>query len=73
VPTGSPDYVYAPFEVPPGVRESGVTYTYDHPPVPTGIPGNALDIGLFDERGAGPGGEGFRGWSGSARGVLRPR
>ena len=30
--------------------------------------GNVIDIGLFDPRGARfPGGEGFRGWSGSAR------
>ncbi|MCS0600331.1 CehA/McbA family metallohydrolase [Streptomyces sp. LP11] len=64
---GSPDYVYLPFEVPPGTREVRVSYTYDKPPTPPGTPGNALDIGLFDERGTEPGGDGFRGWSGGAR------
>lgn len=64
---GSPDYVYLPFEVPPGIRELRVSYTYDKPPVPPGTPGNALDIGLFDRRGTELGGRGFRGWSGGAR------
>jgi predicted metal-dependent phosphoesterase TrpH len=64
---GSPDYVHLPFEVPPGTAELKVSYTYDTPPVPAGTPGNALDIGLFDERGTGLGGRGFRGWSGGAR------
>lgn len=41
-----------------------VSYSYDKPAVPPGTPGNALDIGLFDERGVEAG---FRGWSGSAR------
>ncbi|MEW2284870.1 CehA/McbA family metallohydrolase [Streptomyces sp. NPDC047841] len=64
---GSPDYVYLPFEVPPGTREVKVAYTYGTPPVPPGAPGNALDIGLFDPRGTELGGRGFRGWSGGAR------
>ncbi|MFE0512982.1 CehA/McbA family metallohydrolase [Streptomyces sp. NPDC058964] len=67
LPPGSPDYVYVPVEVPPGVSEFRVSYTYDRPTVPPGTPGNALDIGLFDERGTELGGEGFRGWSGGAR------
>ncbi|MFJ4620091.1 CehA/McbA family metallohydrolase [Streptomyces sp. NPDC088812] len=67
LPTGSPDFVYVPVEVPPGVRELRVAYTYDRPSVPAGTPGNALDIGVFDERGTELGGEGFRGWSGGAR------
>ncbi|WP_436842501.1 CehA/McbA family metallohydrolase [Streptomyces flaveolus] len=67
---GSPDYVYLPFEVPPGIRELRVSYTYGKPPVPPGTPGNALDIGLFDRRGTEPGGRGFRGWSGGARGEF---
>lgn len=67
LPTGSPDYVYLPVEVPRGVRELRVAYTYDRPSVPTGTAGNALDIGIFDERGTDLGGEGFRGWSGGAR------
>ncbi|MGW0766657.1 CehA/McbA family metallohydrolase [Streptomyces sp. NPDC002676] len=61
---GSPDYVYVPVEVPPGITELRVSYSYDKPAVPPGTPGNALDIGLFDERGVEAG---FRGWSGSAR------
>lgn len=64
---GSPDLVYLPVEVPEGVRRIDVSYTYDRPDVPAGTPGNALDIGVFDERGTDPPGEGFRGWSGGAR------
>ncbi|MFE7167091.1 CehA/McbA family metallohydrolase [Streptomyces sp. NPDC057616] len=67
LPTGSPDFVYVPVEVPSGVREIKVAYTYDKPAVPAGTQGNALDIGIFDERGTEPGGRGFRGWSGGAR------
>lgn len=64
---GAPDFVYLPVEVPSGVREIAVSYTYDKPQVPAGTPGNALDIGLFDERGTALGGRGFRGWSGGFR------
>ncbi|MFF7448399.1 MULTISPECIES: CehA/McbA family metallohydrolase [unclassified Streptomyces] len=67
LPTGSPDFVYVPVEVPSGVREIRVAYTYDRPAVPAGTAGNALDIGIFDERGTELGGRGFRGWSGGAR------
>ncbi|WP_369235380.1 CehA/McbA family metallohydrolase [Streptomyces sp. R21] len=67
LPTGSPDFVYVPLEVPHGVRELHVAYTYEKPSVPAGTAGNALDIGLFDERGTELGGAGFRGWSGGAR------
>ncbi len=67
LPVGSPDYVYLPVEVPRGVAEFAVSYTYGRPPVPPGAQGNALDIGLFDERGTALGGRGFRGWSGGAR------
>lgn len=67
LPTGSPDFVYVPVEVPSGVREIKVAYTYDRPSVPAGTVGNALDIGIFDERGTELGGRGFRGWSGGAR------
>jgi hypothetical protein len=62
---GGPDWVYLPVEVPAGVGELAVRYRYDRPATPPGVTGNALDIGVFDERGAGP--EGFRGWSGGAR------
>ena len=67
LPTGAPDFVYLPVEVPRGVREIAVSYTYDKPAVPSGTPGNALDIGIFDERGTAPPGHGFRGWSGGFR------
>lgn len=60
LPPGSPDFVYVPVDVPAGVRELRVSYGYDRPAVPAGTPGNALDIGLFDERGTELGGEGFR-------------
>ena len=57
---GAPDWVYVPVQVPGGVREIAVEYAYDRPAPPAGRPGNALDLGVFDE-------EGFRGWSGGAR------
>jgi predicted metal-dependent phosphoesterase TrpH len=59
---GGPDWVYLPVEVPAGVAELAVRYRYDRPATPPGVPGNALDIGVFDERG--PGGSGGPpGWS----------
>ncbi|MEV6538623.1 CehA/McbA family metallohydrolase [Streptomyces sp. NPDC051665] len=67
LPTGSPDFVYVPVEVPTGVAEIKVAYTYDKPSVPAGTQGNALDIGIFDQHGTDLGGRGFRGWSGGAR------
>ncbi|WP_447039135.1 CehA/McbA family metallohydrolase [Streptomyces sp. DSM 118878] len=67
LPPGAPDFVYLPVEVPHGVRELHVAYTYEKPSVPAGTQGNALDIGVFDERGTDLGGRGFRGWSGGAR------
>ncbi|WP_369366321.1 CehA/McbA family metallohydrolase [Streptomyces sp. CG4] len=67
LPPGSPDFVYVPVEVPAGVQEIKVSYTYDKPSVPAGTMGNALDIGLFDRHGTELGGRGFRGWSGGAR------
>ncbi|GAA0443402.1 CehA/McbA family metallohydrolase [Streptomyces olivaceiscleroticus] len=67
LPTGAPDYVYVPVEVPRGVREIAVSYRYDKPTVPAGTNGNACDIGIFDQRGTELGGAGFRGWSGGAR------
>ncbi|WP_371644601.1 CehA/McbA family metallohydrolase [Streptomyces sp. NBC_00597] len=67
IPPGAPDFVEIPLEIPPGVRELRVAYTYGKPPVPPGTPGNALDIGIFDQHGTALGGRGFRGWSGGAR------
>ncbi|GAA2951820.1 CehA/McbA family metallohydrolase [Kitasatospora cinereorecta] len=70
LPAGSPDFVYLPVEVPHGVREITVSYAYEKTPVPPGTQGNALDIGIFDERGTELGGRGFRGWSGGARSTF---
>ncbi|MGH3659498.1 MAG: CehA/McbA family metallohydrolase, partial [Micromonosporaceae bacterium] len=68
IDAGAPDWVYLPVDVPEGVGEIAVAYSYDRPEPPAGLPGNALDIGIFDERGHGvPEGPGFRGWSGGAR------
>ncbi|MER5441910.1 CehA/McbA family metallohydrolase [Streptomyces sp. NPDC002790] len=68
LPPGAPDYVYLPVDVPSGVREIKVSYTYEKATgLPAGTQNNALDIGVFDERGTALGGEGFRGWSGGAR------
>ncbi len=60
LPAGAADFIDLPVEVPPGVREVAVSYTYDRPDVPGGALGNACDIGIFDPAG-------FRGWSGGAR------
>lgn len=65
--TGVADFVYLPVEVPSGVAKIAVSYSYDKPSVPSGTPGNSCDIGIFDERGIGLGGRGFRGWSGGSR------
>ena len=65
--TGAADFVYLPLELPTGVREIAVSYSYDKPAVPAGTPGNSCDIGIFDERGTDLGGPGFRGWSGGFR------
>ncbi|MFF8845924.1 CehA/McbA family metallohydrolase [Streptomyces sp. NPDC015127] len=67
LPPGAPDFVYLPVEIPAGVRQIHVSYSYEKPPQPAGTAGNALDIGIFDERGTALGGKGFRGWSGGAR------
>ncbi len=63
------DYILLPFELPPDAARIDISYSYDQAiePVPGAAPGNALDLGLFDPRGAEFGGKGFRGWSGTAR------
>jgi hypothetical protein len=65
--TGVADFVYLPVQIPAGVQQIAVQYTYDKPAVPAGTPGNSCDIGVFDERGTALGGRGFRGWSGGFR------
>ncbi|SDO63290.1 CehA/McbA family metallohydrolase [Actinacidiphila guanduensis] len=65
--TGAADFVHLPVDVPRGVQKIAVSYSYDKPTVPSGVPGNSCDIGIFDERGTALGGSGFRGWSGGFR------
>lgn len=64
---GAADWVYLPVEIPRGVAEIAVSYTYSKPTVPTGTLTNSCDIGIFDQRGIRLGGRGFRGWSGGFR------
>ncbi len=71
--TATPDqtqtYWHIPFEVPAGVSRLDVRYEYDNVigSDPHLTDGNTVDIGIFDPRGIGFLGKGFRGWSGSAR------
>ena len=67
LPTGAADFVYLPVEVPRGVAQIDVSYTYDKPAVVAGVLGNSCDIGVFDQHGTALGGRGFRGWSGGFR------
>lgn len=68
LPPNVSDWFYLPVDVPRGVREIEVVYSYDRPPVPPGTKGNALDIGIFGPAGFQTGNErGFRGWSGGFR------
>jgi hypothetical protein len=65
---GAPDWVYLPIEVPAKVNRISVSYRYDRPAAPAGQAGNAMDVGIFDQRGHGLGAAaGFRGWSGGSR------
>lgn len=64
------EYFTLPFEVPAGAARIEVELSYDQAvsAAQGAGPGNVLDLGLFDARGAEFGtAEGFRGWSGSAR------
>ncbi len=67
VPDQAQRYLTLPFTVPDGVEQIHLTYDYSDRTAadPDLDNGNTLDIGLFDERGTGAGGPGFRGWSGS--------
>jgi hypothetical protein len=62
-------YLYVPFEMPAGARRLDVSYFYDNQVLGAQEfnPGNNIDIGIFDVRGAGFLRAGFRGWSGGAR------
>ncbi|MET9000320.1 hypothetical protein [Amycolatopsis sp. NPDC004169] len=46
-----PDWYYLPVDVPRGVRQIDVVYSYDKPAVPSGTRGNACDIGIFGPEG----------------------
>lgn len=71
----TPDWHYLPVEVPPGVREIEVSYSYEKTDTGLGFSANVIDIGVFDPRGTdlddGTGATGFRGWSGGARDSFR--
>jgi len=62
-------YIYLPFELPPGVRRIDVNYFYENQVqgAQETHPGNNIDIGVFDVRGADFLRGGFRGWSGGGR------
>lgn len=63
-----PDWYYLPVDVPRGVKQIDVVYSYDKPQVPAGTRGNACDIGMFGPEGHELGNaRGFRGWSGGFR------
>ncbi|MEA5363074.1 CehA/McbA family metallohydrolase [Amycolatopsis sp., V23-08] len=63
-----PDWYYLPVDVPRGVEQIDVVYSYDKPQVPAGTRGNACDIGMFGPEGHDLGNaRGFRGWSGGFR------
>ena len=63
-------YIYHPFDVPPGTTRIDITYGFNDPAGGdfNEIPGNLLDIGVFDPRGLDfLEGKGFRGWAGAKR------
>lgn len=68
-PAQTMTYIYLPFEVPRGIGQIDVRYSYDaaisSDPTLTG--GNTIDIGIFDTRGIEFLNAGYRGWTGSAR------
>jgi len=68
-PEQEKSYLLVPFEMPAGVVHLDVTYSYSQAigSDPMLVGRNTIDIGVFDPRGADFLGDGFRGWSGSAR------
>jgi hypothetical protein len=63
-----PDWYYLPVQVPQGVKQIDVVYSYDKPAVSPDVRGNACDIGMFGPEGYELGNaRGFRGWSGGFR------
>jgi hypothetical protein len=68
--TGRRKHHYVAFEMPAKATRLEVSYAYDRPDVSPevgGGPGNVIDLGVFDARGADLLEAGFRGWSGSDR------
>ncbi|MBI4758662.1 MAG: PHP domain-containing protein [Chloroflexi bacterium] len=62
------DYVYLPFEVPPGAEGISMSYSYSNPmPADESWGGNTIDVGLFSPGDLGFPCRNFRGWSGSFR------
>jgi len=68
----TPDWVYLPFTMPPGVQALEVRYDFHPHDTGLGFSTNVVDIGIFDASGRGLGNAaGFRGWSGGARRHFR--
>jgi predicted metal-dependent phosphoesterase TrpH len=66
------DWHYLDLQVPRGVREIRVAYSYPDPVPGPAYSKNVIDIGIFDPSGIGVGNaKGFRGWSGGARTSFR--
>ena len=65
-------YVYVPFELPPGTRRIEVNYFYENQVqgAQETNPGNNIEIGVYDVRGADFLRGGFRGWNGGARSAF---
>ena len=68
-PAQEKQYLLVPFTVPAAAARIAVDLAYSEQisSDPTLAGGNTLDLGIFDQRGAGPSGAGYRGWSGSER------
>lgn len=67
LPTGSPDFVYLPVEVPRGVSEIHVSYSYERPQMPAGDPGQRPRHRHLRRTRHGPRRTRLPRWSGGAR------
>ena len=61
IPQRRPARVYLQVDVPSGVRQIDVSYSYDKPTQPAGTVSHFLDIGIFDEHGIAVRGKGLHG------------
>jgi hypothetical protein len=68
-PAQEKQYLLVPFTVPAAAARIAVDLAYSEQisSDPTLAGGNTLDLGIFDQRGVGSSGVGYRGWSGSER------